>query len=489
MAQHTLFIDGHWLAAQGEPMESENPCTGDLIWRGAAAAKSDLDLAIGAARAALANWAPLTLAQRIEFLRQYQRLLQDDKASLAETIARETGKPTWESLGEVASMIGKVDLSIEAYETRSDETVKNADGVCSRVRHKPHGVIAVFGPYNFPGHLPNGHIVPALLAGNTVVFKPSELTPQAAEHMIRLWSQADLPAGVINLVQGAKATGIALARHKGIDGLFFTGSSRTGRALHKHFAGDTRKILALEMGGNNPLIVHEAEDLSAAVYYTLQSAYVTAGQRCTCARRLIVPRGAQGDAFIDKLLAAMDKIVVGCPGSKPDPFMGPVISNAAAQALLKAQAELAELGGKLLRPMRRTVADRPLLSPGLIDLSAVRARPDEEYFGPLLQLIRVDDFATAIDEANATRYGLAAGILTDNPRLWELFYQRSRAGVVNWNRPLTGASGAAPFGGIGASGNHRPSAYYAADYSAYPVASLEAQSLQLPDTLAPGVSL
>lgn len=489
MAQNTLFIDGHWRPGQGEPLVSENPCTGDLVWRGAAAAKSDLDLAIGAARAALANWAMLTLAQRVEFLRQYQWVLQDDKVSLAETIARETGKPSWEAQGEVASMIGKIDTSIEAYESRSGETVKTADGIRSRVRHKPHGVIAVFGPYNFPGHLPSGHIVPALLAGNCVVFKPSELTPQVAEHTIRLWSQTEIPAGVINLIQGAKATGIALSQHEGIDGLFFTGSSHTGRALHKQFAGDTRKILALEMGGNNPLIVHEVQDLSAAVYYTLQSAYVTAGQRCTCARRLIVPRGAQGGAFIDRLLAAIDKLVVGCPGSKPEPFMGPVISNAAAQELLNAQAKLVGSGAKALRPMRRIVSGRPLLSPGLIDVSAVRARPDEEYFGPLLQLIRVDDFTTAIDEANATRYGLAAGILTDNPQLWELFYQHCRAGVVNWNRPLTGASGGAPFGGVGVSGNHRPSAYYAADYSAYPVASLEAQSLQLPDTLVPGVSL
>ncbi len=139
--------------------------------------------------------------------------------------------------------------------------------------------------------------------------------------------------------------------------------------------------------------------------------------------------------------------------------------------------------------MRQMLPGRPLLSPGLIDVSAVTDRTDEEYFGPLLQLIRVGDFAAAIDEANATRYGLAAGILTDDPRLWELFYQRSRAGVVNWNRPLTGASGGAPFGGLGASGNHRPSAYYAADYSAYPVASLEARSLQLPEKLVPGVRL
>ncbi len=487
--QNSLFIDGRWRPGRGDSIQSENPCTGEIIWRGRAAAKTDVDLAVRAARAALATWATLTPRQRMALLRKYQQTLQDDRAALAKTISLETGKPLWEAQGEAASMIGKVDLTIEAYEARSGETVKTADGVCSRVRHRPHGVVAVFGPYNFPGHLPNGHIVPALLAGNCVVLKPSEQTPCVAEHMIRLWDRVGLSPGVINLVQGARPTGVALAGHQGIDGLFFTGSSRTGQALHRQFAGDTRRILALEMGGNNPLIVHETRALSAAVYLTLQSAYVTAGQRCTCARRLIVPRGEGGDAFIEKLLAAIDAVRVGCPDAEPEPFMGPVISNAAAQDLLSAQAELAARGGEVLRPMRQIVPGRPLLSPGLIDVSAVTERPDEEYFGPLLQLIRVDDFAAAIDEANATRYGLAAGILTDNPRLWELFYQRSRAGVVNWNRPLTGASGGAPFGGLGDSGNHRPSAYYAADYSAYPVASLEAQSLQLPERLVPGVRL
>ncbi len=489
MAEQMLFIDGRWQSGRGEAMRSENPCTGDLLWSGAAAAVSDVDLAVGAARAALPNWATMMLARRIGFLRRYQQVLRDEQTSLAADIARETGKPSWEAQGEVATMIGKVDLSIDAYESRSGERVKTVDGVCSRVRHRPHGVIAVFGPYNFPGHLPNGHIVPALLAGNTIVFKPSEQTPGVADRMIRLWQQSGLPAGVINLVQGAMPTGVALAAHAGIDGLFFTGSSATGEALHRQFAGDTRKILALEMGGNNPLIVHRARDLRAAVYFTLQSAYVTAGQRCTCARRLVVPRGGQGDEFVHKLATAIDGIRVGCPDSRPEPFMGPVISNTAAQALLDVQADLARSGAKILRPMRRLIADLPLLSPGLLDVSAVSARPDEEYFGPLLQLIRVEDFGAAMAEANATRYGLAAGILTDDAGLWELFYRHSRAGVVNWNRPLTGASGGAPFGGIGASGNHRPSAYYAADYSAYPVASLEAQSLRLPGSLVPGVRL
>ena len=229
-------------------------------------------------------------------------------------------------------MVGKIDLSAKAYEERTGVVAKPAPaGSEAWLRHRPHGVVAVFGPYNFPGHLPNGHIVPALLAGNTVVFKPSELTPMVAELTIKCWLAAGLPAGVINLVQGAKETGIALANHQDIDGLFFTGSSATGNLLHQQYAGRPDKILALEMGGNNPLVVGDVADRRAAIHEIVQSAYISAGQRCTCARRLYLPADEQGDALLADLTSAVSKIRVGAYDAQPQPFMGALISPQAAQ--------------------------------------------------------------------------------------------------------------------------------------------------------------
>jgi succinylglutamic semialdehyde dehydrogenase len=484
----TQFIDGSWFAGEGELLNKTNPATGEAIWQGQAASTAQVGRAVAAARAAFKAWARLPLDERLAIIRRFGELLAANKAQLAEIIARETGKPMWEAQTEVTTMVNKVDISIKAYHERTGERAAPMGDAQAVLRHKPHGVVAVFGPYNFPGHLPNGHIVPALIAGNTVVFKPSELTPWTAQETVRLWAEAGLPAGVISLLQGAKETGIALANHDGIDGLFFTGSSATGNLLHKTFGGQPEKILALEMGGNNPLIVGKVADVDAAVHHVIQSAFVSAGQRCTCARRLLVAAGAEGDAFIARLVQVAANLKVGLYNDEPQPFMGSVISNAAAEALLAAQASLQASGGKVLLEMKRLSASGALLSPGIIDTTHAQ-RPDDEFFGPLLQVIRYHDFAQAIDIANDTRFGLAGGVLSDDRAQYEDYLLEARAGVVNWNKPLTGASSAAPFGGIGASGNHRPSAYYAADYCAWPVASLECDSLTLPAQLSPGITL
>ncbi|MDH3692536.1 MAG: succinylglutamate-semialdehyde dehydrogenase [Gammaproteobacteria bacterium] len=485
----THFINGHWVEGDGSPLESTNPATNEVIWNGRAASEIQVDAAVNAARQASPAWSGLSLDQRINVLREFGRQLEQSKTNLAEVIAQETGKPLWECNTEVAAMTGKIEISISAYGDRTGVRESEASGVRSVIRHKPHGVVAVYGPFNFPGHLPNGHIVPALLAGNTVVFKPSELTPLVAQQTLARWQASGLPPGVLNLVQGERNVGAALSKHTDIDGLFFTGSPGTGRTLHKQFAGQPSKILALELGGNNPLIVHGVSDLRAAAYNTIQSAYLSAGQRCTCARRLIVPRGADGDDFVECLRQMIPNIRIGPYTDKPEPFMGSVISNDAAEGLLKTQHNFATQGGTSLVEMRRVVADKPFLTPGLMDVTEVANRPDVEAFGPFLQLVRTHDFNTAIDQANDTAYGLSAGLFSDSAELFDRFYARARAGIVNWNRPLTGASSGAPFGGIGGSGNHRPSAYYAADYCAYPVAMLQAQRLSVPDNPTPGISL
>ncbi|WP_339082096.1 succinylglutamate-semialdehyde dehydrogenase [Pseudomonas sp. TMP9] len=485
----THYIAGAWHAGQGEALESLNPVSQEAIWQGQAASVEQVNAAVQAARAAFPAWASRSLDERIGVLEQFAVTLKQHADALGYCIGEETGKPLWETATEVASMANKVAISIQSYRERTGEKSGPLADATAVLRHKPHGVVAVFGPYNFPGHLPNGHIVPALLAGNCVVFKPSELTPKVAELTVKCWIEAGLPAGVLNLVQGARDTGVALAAHDGIDGLFFTGSSRTGNLLHNQFAGRPDKILALEMGGNNPLVVEQVSDLNAAVYTIIQSAFISAGQRCTCARRLLVPQGAWGDSLLERLVEVAASIKVGSFDAQPAPFMGSVISLDAARHLIKAQQHLLNQGAKPLLEMTQPLQGAALLTPGIIDVTDVPERADEEFFGPLLQVIRYADFDAAIAEANNTRYGLAAGLLSDSKAHYEQFWLHSRAGIVNWNKQLTGAASTAPFGGVGASGNHRASAYYAADYCAYPVASLEADSLSLPATLTPGVSL
>ncbi|MCY1341942.1 N-succinylglutamate 5-semialdehyde dehydrogenase [compost metagenome] len=485
----THFIAGNWQAGQGDAFDSLNPVTQAVVWSGRGANAAQVDEAVKAARAAFPAWARRPLEERITILEQFAVTLREHADELARCIGEETGKPLWESATEVTSMVNKVAISIQSYRERTGEKSGPLADATAVLRHKPHGVVAVFGPYNFPGHLPNGHIVPALLAGNAVVFKPSELTPKVAELTVKCWVEAGLPAGVLNLVQGARETGVALAGNPGIDGLFFTGSSRTGNLLHQQFAGRPDKILALEMGGNNPLVVDQVQDVDAAVYTIIQSAFISAGQRCTCARRLLVPEGAWGDALLARLVSVASTIRVGAFDDQPAPFMGSVISLDAARHLLKAQEHLIAGGAVALLAMSQPLENAALLTPGILDVTAVADRPDEEFFGPLLQVIRYRDFDAAIAEANATQYGLAAGLLSDSAERYQQFLIESRAGIVNWNKQLTGAASSAPFGGVGASGNHRASAYYAADYCAYPVASLESETLALPATLTPGVSL
>ncbi|MGH8435669.1 MAG: succinylglutamate-semialdehyde dehydrogenase [Pseudomonas sp.] len=486
---NTHYIAGAWHAGEGEALESLNPVSQAVVWAGRGATAAQVEVAVQAARVAFPAWAQRSLEERIGVLESFAAALKAHGDELARTIGEETGKPLWESATEVTSMVNKVTISIQSYRERTGEKSGPSADATAILRHKPHGVVAVFGPYNFPGHLPNGHIVPALLAGNAVIFKPSELTPKVAELTVKCWIEAGLPAGVLNLLQGARETGVALAANPGIDGLFFTGSSRTGNLLHQQFAGRPDKILALEMGGNNPLIVDQVKDLDAAVYCIVQSAFISAGQRCTCARRLLVPQGAWGDALLARLVAVAASIQVGAFDAQPAPFMGSVISLDAARHLLKAQDHLIAQGATALLAMTQPLANAALLTPGILDVSAVTGRPDEEFFGPLLQVIRYADFDGAIREANDTQYGLAAGLLSDSRERYQQFWVESRAGIVNWNKQLTGAASTAPFGGVGASGNHRASAYYAADYCAYPVASLESESLSLPATLTPGVSL
>ncbi|SON50916.1 succinylglutamate-semialdehyde dehydrogenase [Vibrio tapetis] len=484
----TQWINGEWQEGTGELLNSISPYNDKVVWQGKAARPEQVDLAVQSARAAFLSWKKFSFAEREAVVQAFGEKVKEHSEQIATAIAQETGKPLWETRTEAGAMVGKIAISIRAYHERTGEARKQVAGNDVVLRHRPLGVMAVFGPYNFPAHLPNGHIVPALLAGNTVVFKPSEQTPMVAEIVMKLWQQAGLPDGVINLVQGAKETGIALASHKGIDGVLFTGSANTGHILHKQFAGQPDKMLALEMGGNNPMVISEHfGDLDAAVYTIIQSAFISAGQRCTCARRLYVPHGESGDALLVKLVEATKEIIVDEPFAEPAPFMGSQVSLQAAQVILSAQSHLQSLGGESLLEAKPLKA--AFVTPGIIDVSSVAELPDEEYFGPLLQVVRYSTLDQAVEMANDTRFGLSAGLISTEDSEWDYFVDHIRAGIVNRNRQLTGASGDAPFGGPGASGNLRPSAFYAADYCAYPMASMEGAEPLLPETLSPGLKI
>ncbi|ALE15903.1 Succinylglutamic semialdehyde dehydrogenase [Altererythrobacter epoxidivorans] len=449
---------------------SREPATGLVFWEKQV---SDVAFAVEKARHAWPAWAGEPLANRIELMRRFANQVRSESEEFATLIARETGKPMWEARTEVDSVIAKVEISVRAYAERTGK--KKLDSALqgtSAVRHKPHGVMAVLGPYNFPAHLPNGHIIPALIAGNTILFKPSEKTSATGEFLVSLFHKAGVPEDVVQLVVGGAETGKWLISNSGIDGVLFTGSVQAGLAINRHLASNPGKIVALEMGGNNPIVVIDTPLYTDVASLIVQSAFTSAGQRCTAARRLIVLEHLYG-AVMDEVLKLTKRLVIGEPFADPAPFMGPVIDNETADLLSESFLHLITNGGKALEYMRKPDEKLPFLTPGIVDTTNMRDRPDIELFGPILQVIRVPDFDAAIAEANNTRFGLSASLIGGNPQDYNRFWANVRAGIINWNRPTNGASSSAPFGGVGLSGNHRPAAYYAADYCAYPVASTE----------------
>ena len=449
---------------------STEPATGAELWRGEI---GDVDAAVDRARRAWPAWAAQPLANRIELVRRFANEVRKEQDAFAELIARETGKPLWESHTEVEAVIAKVEISIRAYAERTGQRkLDSALQGTAALRHKPHGVMAVLGPYNFPAHLPNGHIVPALIAGNAVILKPSEKTPAVGEFLMKLFGRAGIDADLVQVLIGGPDEGKALVAHPDVDGVLFTGSAQAGIAINRKLAANPGKIVALEMGGNNPIVVWDTPKIGDAATLIVQSAFTTAGQRCTAARRLIVKSDLY-DNVLDEVTRLTNRIIIGAPFDEPAPFMGPVIDSAAADQLTESFLYLLSNGGKAICHMRRPMGELPFVTPGLIDTTAMAERPDVELFGPLLQVIRVDSFDEAIAEANNTRFGLSASLIGGTPQEYNRFWANIRAGIVNWNRPTNGASSAAPFGGIGLSGNHRPAAFYAADYCAYPVASTE----------------
>ncbi|AZI37119.1 N-succinylglutamate 5-semialdehyde dehydrogenase [Caenibius tardaugens NBRC 16725] len=453
-----------------EPIISCEPATGAVLWRGA---PGDLDEAVRIARRAWPVWAAQPLATRIELLRRFTNEVRKEYDALADLIARETGKPLWDARNEVGNVIDLVEISVRAYSERNPRRkLDSALQGTSTLRHKPHGVLAIISPYCSPAEIPASAIIPALIAGNAVIVKPSDYAPATAELLARCFHNAGIDAAVVQTLQGTGAQGLALAMHPGVDGVLFTGSAQNGIALNRKLAANPGKLVSLNMGGNNPMIVWDTPKITDAAVLVIQSAFSGAGLRCTAIRRLIV-KSTLYDPLMEEVKKLTDRIIVGEPMDEPAAFMGPMISSDHADQLTESFLYLLSHGGKAIKHMVRPRGALPFVSPAIIDVTAMAERPDVELFGPLLQVSRCDDFDQAIAEANATRFGLCAALVGGSPQDYNRFWANSRAGMINWNRPTHNPAPSATQGGTGLSGNHRPSGYYTADQCAYPVSSTE----------------
>lgn len=440
-----------------------------------------VDYAVASAAKAFPAWRKTSFAEKAQYLKKYQEALAKRAEELTEAISREMGKPTWESKSEVTAMMGKVDITLaDGMKYIADvEIPEIMPQTFAAIRFKPHGVMAVIGPFNFPGHLPNGHIVPALASGNTVVFKPSEKTPMVGQIMAECMLEAGFPAGVFNMVQGEKEVGRRLCIHSDVDGVLFTGSYDVGLRIKQDTMQQYWKILALEMGGKNSAIVWNDVDLDYAVHETLVGAFVTTGQRCSCTSRIYVHEQVV-DAFVKKFHERAKAFKIGHPADSV--FMGSLIDQSSVDRYLKFLGIAAREGCDVIMRGKRleTEMNGHYVSPSICvvkDSSLEHAKKSvylqTELFAPNVSITPVNDLDQTISLVNSTEYGLVCSVFTKNKAVYEKCLDSARVGLLNWNRSTVGASSRLPFGGLGKSGNHFPSGVLAGRYCAYPVSTLE----------------
>ncbi len=463
--------------AAGATLASHDPAAPTVeVWRGVPNA-SHIDLAVATAVAAGPAWRGAgdsarrekLIALRTEFIARHE--------ALAALITLESGKTLAESRLEANALAEKIAITLDpacAFRVQFESIALTATRRAS-CTFRPHGVMAVLGPFNFPAHLPNGHLVPALLAGNTIVFKPSERTPAVGQLLAECADRAGIPAGVFNLVQGGPPEAAALCDHEAIDGILFTGSWPTGRRILAANLERPGRLIALEMGGNNAAIVCGDAHLKQAVIECVRSAFATTGQRCTCTRRIIVD-GSIAREFISLFTKVTSTLVIG-PGDSREPvFMGPLISKGARDAVSAFQSKCASRGGRVILATQCLDREGWFLSPGVVQVDRFTRANDEEVFGPLVQISVATSDLDAIEQANASQYGLAAAVFTSSEERWNQIAPHIRAGCINWNVGTAGASSRLPFGGLGHSGNNRPAGAFSIDSCAAPIAHLEERS-------------
>jgi succinylglutamic semialdehyde dehydrogenase len=466
-------------ATMSGTLTSHSPVDDRVVGELPIASGAEVERAFLRARASQPMWAALPQTDRDAIARGYAERLKQHREPLARLIADETGKVLWEARQEVDTAVAKVEASIAALYERRAPVRPSGTPTASAIRFRAVGTLLVLGPFNFPLHLPGSHLVPALLAGNAAVFKPSDQAPVIGARMVELWHEAGVPPDALSVLQGGVDIAQQALAQPSLDGVLLTGSYRTAQAVQRALVDRPEVLIAMELGGNNPLVVARPGDPRAAAAVVCQSAFATAGQRCTCARRLIVVDEPAGRATVQAVRDLLQHVQCGLPDAQPEPFAGTLISRTAADQVAAGYQRWLEAGAQPIVGLRRSTEHPALLQPALVDATGCELG-DAELFGPVLQVHWVPDFERAIELANRTRYGLSAALLSERPDEFERFAAGVRAGVVNWNRATTGASGRLPFGGLGCSGNHRPSAYYACDYASDPVACLEAPPLRQP---------
>jgi succinylglutamic semialdehyde dehydrogenase len=436
-----------------------------------------VDRACEAARAAYLPWAKLPLEERKTYLLRLREVFETHKEEMIDAICRDTGKPRWDATGEASALAAKIDITLNfSLKLIQEERIANAlPGVEGVIRHKSRGVMAVLGPFNFPAHLPNGHIVPALIAGNTIVFKPSEQTPFVGQVYAQCIEKAQFPPGVFNMVHGDGETGRKITVHDEVDGILFTGSYEVGQKIKQATLDHYWKILALEMGGKNATIVWDDADLDKAIYETLLGAFMTTGQRCSCTSRVIL-HDKIADEFTDRFYKAAKKLSVG--HYSENPFMGPLINEQAVDKYVRFQ-EIAKrenceslMRGKPLELKHKGYYVTPSIHQVKV-FDPLSTYQKTEIFGPNVAVYRTSDFNHALKIVNSTGFGLVMALFSKSQELYQQALLEARVGLLNWNRTTNGASSKLPFGGMGKSGNDRPSAHFAVQYCTVPLASLE----------------
>ena len=435
---------------------------------------------VESANAGFNTWRNVSIEERISFLKRYQEEVLKIKESMAEAISLESGKPSWEAMGEAGSVIGKVDVTInEGLKRIAQKSYPSImPDTQGELYFKPLGPCLIIGPFNFPCHLANTQILNALIAGNTVIFKPSEKTAYSAQLMIECFHKAGLPSGVINLYQGDGEVARRLLKEKVIKGVFFTGSKEVGLKIVENTYKDLSKLVSLELGGKNPAIIHKDTNLRHALSEMIKGSFMTSGQRCTSTSLIILHRSLV-DEFTSKFHEYSKKIIIDHPiDHEKDPFMGPLVDKQALDSYLlfmgMAKREGIEevMRGKLIEKKHRGYYVSPSIhlakefDPKSLFLTS-------EIFGPNATIVPYDDIEEAISLANSNEYGLASCAFTKDRKIFERCARDIDSGLINWNRSTAGASPKLPFGGVKNSGNYRPASIATIDACVYQTASLE----------------
>ncbi len=455
------YIGGKWQGAQsGQTFPNYNPATGELLGYFPLSTQTDVDAAVAAARTAFEKWRLVPAPKRGEILYRLGELLISHKEELARIMTQEMGKVLKETRGDVQEGIDMAyymageGRRLFGYSVPVE--LPDKSGVALR---DPVGVVACITPWNFPVAIPTWKMFPALIAGNTIVFKPASDTPQSALRLVELLYEAGLPEGVVNIVFGSgSTTGEALLHHPDVAVISFTGSTESGRHVAIEAAKSLKRV-SLEMGGKNAVIVLDDADLDLAVEGLLWSAYGTTGQRCTACSRLIV-HGTVQDALLAKLVPRIEQLRLG-NGLDEQVDVGPVINSKQLEQIHqyteigKAEGATLVTGGEIIRDGE--LAKGHFYRPTLFkDVRPGMRIAQEEIFGPTLSVIAVDSFDEAIAVNNNTKYGLSSAIYTQNINRVQRAMRDITTGILYINSGTTGAEIQLPFGGTRGTGNgHR----------------------------------